>query len=291
MGGRAAAVGAALAVALGGGTAARADTITLLSPVAPLEPPPPLLQGGPTTGASPEIRFLGHLASRELVVVGLGRDGSPARITATQRIVISRTGDFTFVIPAPATSVAPVPGRRRSPVSATSGSSGRASPTATGFSPRPSGCACPTRRPGCRSRSRSRGPAVRPSSRSRTSPGGRYGTRRGQPRSVRSRARWLGCAPIWAARRAPLSVAPGTSTGRREGRWPQPSSCPCGYAARSPPPALSRFRSAVFSTGRIRSAPCGFPVARRRGSSCGSISSIRSSCCRATGTSPLREIR
>ena len=115
MGGRAAAVGAALAVALGGGTAARADTITLLSPVAPLEPPPPLLQGGPTTGASPEIRFLGHLASRELVVVGLGRDGSPARITATQRIVISRTGDFTFVIPAPATSVAPGPGTQALP--------------------------------------------------------------------------------------------------------------------------------------------------------------------------------
>ena len=115
MGWRAAALGAALAVVAGFSADARAEPITLLSPIAPLRPPPPLFQGGPTTGSAPEVRFLGHLASRELVVVGLARDGSPARVVATQRIAVSRTGDFTFVIPAPATSVSAGPGTEAQP--------------------------------------------------------------------------------------------------------------------------------------------------------------------------------
>ena len=115
MGGRAAALAAALFVVLVRAADTRAEPITLLSPIAPLRPPPPLFQGGPTTGSAPEVRYLGHLASRELVVVGLARDGSPARIVATQRIVVSRTGDFTFVIPAPATSVAAGPGTEAQP--------------------------------------------------------------------------------------------------------------------------------------------------------------------------------
>jgi len=112
---QAAALGAALAAALACAAVARADTITLLSPLALLQPPPPLFQGGPTTGSAPETRYYGHPASSELVVVGLARDGSPARVVVTQRIVISHTGDFSFVIPAPATSIAPGPGTEAPP--------------------------------------------------------------------------------------------------------------------------------------------------------------------------------
>jgi hypothetical protein len=43
-------------------------------------------------------------------VVGLEDDGSAATVEVTQRIVISRKGDFFFIIPAPATSVSAAPG-------------------------------------------------------------------------------------------------------------------------------------------------------------------------------------
>jgi hypothetical protein len=48
-------------------------------------------------------------------VVGLEDDGSAASVVVTQRIVIVRKGDFSFTIPAPATSVAPGPGTQAQP--------------------------------------------------------------------------------------------------------------------------------------------------------------------------------
>jgi hypothetical protein len=48
-------------------------------------------------------------------VVGLEDDGSAASVVVTQRIVISRKGDFSFTIPAPATSVVPGPGTQAQP--------------------------------------------------------------------------------------------------------------------------------------------------------------------------------
>jgi hypothetical protein len=48
-------------------------------------------------------------------VVGLEGDGSAASVVVTQRIVISRKGDFSFIIPAPATSVSAAPGADAQP--------------------------------------------------------------------------------------------------------------------------------------------------------------------------------
>ncbi len=104
-------LGALLAAAAG----ARAGTITLLSPIAPLQPPPPLLKGASSLETPTEVRFFGQLRNRERVVVGLEDDGSAASVVVTQRILIVRKGDFSFTIPAPATSVAPGPGTQAQP--------------------------------------------------------------------------------------------------------------------------------------------------------------------------------
>jgi hypothetical protein len=95
---------------LAGATAAAAGTISLLSPIAPLQPPPPLLRGASSFETPTEVRFFGQLRNRERVVVELEDDGSAASVDVTQRIVISRKGDFFFIVPAPATSVSAVPG-------------------------------------------------------------------------------------------------------------------------------------------------------------------------------------
>ena len=67
-------------------------------------------------GQSPqETRFPGRLRSDERVEVGLAGDGSPGRVTVTQRLLISRVGDFSFTVPAPATAVAAAPGSQAQP--------------------------------------------------------------------------------------------------------------------------------------------------------------------------------
>ena len=48
-------------------------------------------------------------------MVGLEDDGSAASVVVTQRIVISRKGDFSFIIPAPAKSVSAAPGADAQP--------------------------------------------------------------------------------------------------------------------------------------------------------------------------------
>jgi hypothetical protein len=104
---------AALATLVPAGSAA-ASGFWLPSPNDPVTPPPPLRPGAAAQSTS-ELKVPGRVDTSELVVVGVGRDGRPARITATQRLQINGTGDYSFVIPAPATSVVPGPGSDSQP--------------------------------------------------------------------------------------------------------------------------------------------------------------------------------
>jgi hypothetical protein len=94
---------------------AAADTITLLSPTARTSEPPPLVGkriAGATVG---ETRFSGRLRNVERIAVGIDRSGAPVGVVATQRLTISRPGDFTFLVPAPATKVVAAPGSQAEP--------------------------------------------------------------------------------------------------------------------------------------------------------------------------------
>jgi hypothetical protein len=95
--------------------AAAADTITLLSPTARTSEPPPLV-GKRITGATVgETRFSGRLRNVERIAVGIDRTGGPVGVVVTQRLTISRPGDFTFIVPAPATKVVAAPGSQAEP--------------------------------------------------------------------------------------------------------------------------------------------------------------------------------
>jgi hypothetical protein len=47
--------------------------------------------------------------------VGIDRSGAPVGVVVTQRLTISRPGDFTFLVPAPATKVVAAPGSQAEP--------------------------------------------------------------------------------------------------------------------------------------------------------------------------------
>jgi len=99
---------AALAAAAGflhAGDAA-ADVFYLTSPYQTVLPPPPLKAGATGLQTATEVETPGHVSSRELVSVGIGPDGTPVRVTVMQRLRLHGTGDYSFTIPAPATSVA-----------------------------------------------------------------------------------------------------------------------------------------------------------------------------------------
>ncbi|MDX6666344.1 MAG: hypothetical protein QOG68_2550, partial [Solirubrobacteraceae bacterium] len=107
---------AALAGCLQAGSATAAF-FTLPSPTQPVPGPPPL---GPVTASQQtppetEIPIPGHVDSRVLVDVGIGPDGAPVAVTATQRLRVRGTGDYSVVVPAPATSVVPGPGSESLP--------------------------------------------------------------------------------------------------------------------------------------------------------------------------------
>src|SRR6185503_18301657 len=85
--------------------AVAADVFYLTSPYQSVAPPPPLGRGTSVPQRGTEVEIPGHVASRELVSVGIGPDGVPIRVTATQRLRIDGTGDYSFLVPAPATSV------------------------------------------------------------------------------------------------------------------------------------------------------------------------------------------
>jgi hypothetical protein len=74
------------------------ETFLLLSPGAPVTAPPPLAPAAAQLQSTTEVKFLGHPSSRELVDVGIGPDGAPAQVSVTQRIEITGTGDYSFVI-------------------------------------------------------------------------------------------------------------------------------------------------------------------------------------------------
>ena len=94
---------------------AAAGTIFLLSPIAPISPPPPLAASSSAIRTQVESRFLGHADSHERIEVGVRPDGTPVRIVATQRLDLTAKGDYYFVIPAPATRVVPGPGSESQP--------------------------------------------------------------------------------------------------------------------------------------------------------------------------------
>ena len=98
---------AALAAAAGflrAGDAA-ADVFYLTSPYQTVLPPPPLNAGRTALQTPTETETPGHVTSRERIGVGVGPGGTPVRVTVTQRLRVHGTGDYSFTIPAPATSV------------------------------------------------------------------------------------------------------------------------------------------------------------------------------------------
>jgi hypothetical protein len=97
-------------------SSAAAGTITLLSPAARTASPPPLVGKRRSAGLGPqETRFPGRLRNVERIVVGIDRSGAPVRVAVTQRLTISRPGDFTFLVQAPATRVVAAPGSQAEP--------------------------------------------------------------------------------------------------------------------------------------------------------------------------------
>jgi len=89
---------------------AGASLLYLIATTAQLAPQPPF----PAQG-SPETRFLGRIVNRERVVVGIDGAGVPQSIVVIQRLTLTHKGDFTFTIPAPATSARAAPGSHGEP--------------------------------------------------------------------------------------------------------------------------------------------------------------------------------
>jgi hypothetical protein len=113
---RAAAAVCACCLAAGAAAAAaRAVPIPLLSPNIGGPPPPPLTGGQQLSSEPGEVRVPGSLANAEAVRVGVGQDGTPVSIVVVQRMAIRGLGDFRFVVPAPATDVAPAVGSQSQP--------------------------------------------------------------------------------------------------------------------------------------------------------------------------------
>ena len=65
---------------------AAAGTIFLLSPIGPVQPPPPLAASPSAIRTPVESQFIGHADSHERIEVGVRPDGTPVRIVVTQRL-------------------------------------------------------------------------------------------------------------------------------------------------------------------------------------------------------------
>ena len=94
---------------------ARAEPIQLLSVANPLMAPPPLPYGATYIETENERRFPSHVSSSERIAVGIEGDGFVKSIVVTQRLLVFRTGDFAFLVPAPATAVARTPASQADP--------------------------------------------------------------------------------------------------------------------------------------------------------------------------------
>jgi hypothetical protein len=109
VGGRVAAI-AALALAAPAGAANR--TVELPSPLRRLTPAPPLR----TDAAQfPEVRIPGPVDSRQTVTVGVDERGAPHSVRVRQELRVRATGDYSFVVPAPALDVQAPAGARAQP--------------------------------------------------------------------------------------------------------------------------------------------------------------------------------
>jgi hypothetical protein len=107
-------IGAAFVVAVAPQAAvAQPLVVSLPWPPAVLPKTPPLAPS--TAGVLPLSRFLGKLACRERVIVGLAGDGTPHSVRALQTIVIKQLGNYVFAVPAPVRSVLPGPGTESPP--------------------------------------------------------------------------------------------------------------------------------------------------------------------------------
>jgi hypothetical protein len=105
-----------LAAACVVGGAVAAAPIVLPSPIALVQPPPPLTTGvvSPIENEN-ELRFPGRIGNTERVVVGLREDGSASAVDVTQRLTLPAAGDYSFVIPAPVLSVVAAQGTQSEP--------------------------------------------------------------------------------------------------------------------------------------------------------------------------------
>jgi len=108
-------IGAALVVALTPATAAADPPVVSLPwPPTVLPKTPPLAPA--TAGVVPlSPRFIGKLATRERVVVGLEHDGTPRSVRVLQAIEVKALGNYVFAVPAPVRSVLPGPGTESQP--------------------------------------------------------------------------------------------------------------------------------------------------------------------------------
>ena len=109
-------IGAVFVVALAPQAAAAAQppVVSLPWPPAVLPPTPPLAP--PTAGGYPlSPLFVGKLACRERVVVGLEADGTPNSVRVLQRIAVKALGNYVFAVAAPVRSVLPGPGTESPP--------------------------------------------------------------------------------------------------------------------------------------------------------------------------------
>ena len=102
---------AALAALAVTGEAHAADFVALPSPLAPLSAAPPLAGGA--TASSEGFRH--RVDARTTVDVSLDPDGTPFRISATQRLDVRVKGDYFFTIGAPVLSVEAAPGSASTP--------------------------------------------------------------------------------------------------------------------------------------------------------------------------------
>jgi len=108
-------IGATFAVAVAPQAAiAEPPVVSLPWPPTVLPHTPPLAP--PTEGVLPlSVRFLGKVACRERVVVGLEDDGTPHSVRALQTLAVNQLGDYVFAVPAPVRSVLPGPGTESPP--------------------------------------------------------------------------------------------------------------------------------------------------------------------------------
>ena len=111
--GRRLAIASAALLATGSAGSARAapPPVGLPSPSQQLTVSPPL-QGN--VGLS-ELRIPGRVSSRQRVFVAIAQDGRPVSMRAIQRLTLRGKGDYSFVVPAPLTDVAPAAGTDSQP--------------------------------------------------------------------------------------------------------------------------------------------------------------------------------